>query len=135
MGLQYVDGRGIERTLTVADMATPDFQDAYSDLYKGINGFRPRGHSPEQMLHFFDTYEARYQEHEAEEAAALARRSEQDGIEYRSWSHYYDVKEAQDHALWEVEEKVRLARLAERKEFSRRGSPMPAIVAWEYGSL
>lgn len=134
MGLQFNDN-GIVRTLTVADMATPDFQESYSDLYKGINGFRPRGHSPETMLRFFDTYEVQLAEHEAEEKRQLAYVSERDGVEYRSWSHYYDVKEAADHAAWKAEEAARQAKLARRAEMYRRFSPLPVIEDWLYGRI
>lgn len=135
MGLQYVDGSGIERTLTVADMLTSDFQEAYSDLYKGLNGFRPRGHDAETMLHFFDTYEARFEESQEEDRQALARASERDGVEYTSWSHYYDVKEAKDYAEWQAEEAKRQEAAAFHAEFTRRDSPLPTIIAWEHGSI
>ena len=135
MGLQYVDGTGTERTLTVADMLLPDFQETYSDLYKGLNGFRPRGHDAETMLRFFDTYEAAFEESEAEEAAALARRSETDGVEYTSWSHYYSVQEAKDHAEYLKEEAIRQEEAARAAEMARRFSPLPAIEAWEHGAL
>lgn len=135
MGLQYVDGTGTERTLTVADMLTSDFQEAYSDLYKGLNGFRPRGHDAETMLHFFDTYEARFEESQEEDRQALAHVSERDGVEYTSWSHYYDVKEAKDHAEYLAEEAKRQEAEAHRAEFNRRGSPLPTIDAWEHGTI
>ena len=135
MGLQYVDGTGTERTLTVADMLTSDFQEAYSDLYKGLNGFRPRGHDAETMLRFFDTYEAAFEESEAEEAAALKHRSEQDGVEYTSWSHYYKVQEEKDHAEYLKEEAVRQEEAAIAAEMTRRFSPLPVIDAWEHGAL
>jgi hypothetical protein len=136
MGLQYVDGTGTERTLTVADMLTQDFQSAYSDLFKGLHGFRPSlNTSPEDMLRFFDTYEAAFEENEAEEAAALARVSERDGIQYRNWMHYYDEKEKRDYAEWQAEEAKRQEAAAHVAEFNRRGSPLPTIEAWEHGAI
>jgi len=135
MGLQYVDGTGTERTLTVADMLTQDFQSAYSDLYKGINGFRPRGHDAETMLRFFDTYEAQFHESEVEEAVALQRRSDRDGIQYTSWSHYYECKDNQAHEEWTKEQALLDAELAHKAEFERRDSPLPVIEAWEHGVL
>lgn len=135
MGLQYVDGSGIERTLTVADMLTPDFQEAYSDLYKGLNGFRPRGHDAETMLRFFDSYEERMAEHVAEEAAELARLSNMDGIQYRSWSHYYDEQERRDYDAWERAQAERQEALDYRAAFNARFSSLPAIEAWEHGAI
>jgi hypothetical protein len=134
MGLTFNDNGNV-RTLTLADMATPAFQESYSDLYKGIHGIRPRGHSVEMMLHFFDTYEQEFERHQAEEDAVLAYRSEKDGIQYTSWSHYYDVKEAKDADEWEAEQAIRKAEADLKAEFARRGSPLPAIEAWEYGTL
>ncbi len=135
MGLQFIDADGTERTLTVADMMLPDFADSYSDLYKGINGFRPRGHSPETMLHFFDTYEAQLAEHLEEEKRQLAYVSERDGVAYTSWMHYYDVKEQRDNEAWLAEKALKDAKLAHQAEFIRRGSPLPVIEAWEHGTL
>lgn len=135
MGLQFQDTNGTERTLTLEDMKTPDFQDSYSDLYKGINGFRPRGHSPEVMLHFFDTYEESLAQHVAEEAAELARLSAMDGIQYRNWSHYYDEKERKDYEAWERAHAERQEALDYRAAFNARFSSLPAIEAWEHGCL
>lgn len=124
-----------QAVLTLSDMETQDYQEAYSDLYKGINGFRPRGHDAATMLQFFNTYEAQFEESQEDDRRALKARSERDGVEYTSWSHYYDVKEAKDYAEWQAEEAKRAALAAEAAEFVRRGSPMPAIIAWEHGSL
>lgn len=134
MGLTFNDNGNI-RTLTLADMQTPDFQSAYSDLYKGLHGIRPRGDSAETMLHFFDTYEQEFERQKEQEDAALAYRSEQDGIQYTSWTHFYEVKEAKAYADWEAENAVRQAEIDLKAEFARRGSPLPFIEAWEYGSL
>lgn len=134
MGLTFNDNGNI-RTLTLADMATQDFQEAYSDLYKSLHGFRPRGHDAATMLRFFDNYETELAEVQAEEDRALARESEHDGVEYRSWSHYYDVKEARDHAEWERENAARQAKLAERAEMYRRFSPLPVVEDWLYGRI
>lgn len=134
MGLAFNDNGNI-RNLTLADMATPAFQEAYSDLYKGLYGIRPRGHSVETMLHFFDTYEKEFERHQAEEDAALAYRSEQDGIKYTSWNHFYQVKEAKEQEAWEAEQATRKAEADLKAEFARRGSPLPFIEAWEHGTL
>lgn len=133
MGLQFTDNNGNTRTLTLADMATQDFQESYSDLFKGLYGFRPRGHDAETMLHFFDTYEEAFKENEAEEARALEFVSERDGIEYRSWSHYYDEKERRDYEEYAREQAARQAKLAEKAEMNRRFSPLPVIEDWLYG--
>lgn len=134
MGLLFNDNGNI-RTLTLADMATSDFQESYSDLYKGLNGFRPRGHDAATMLRFFDNYEAEFEAAQAEEARALAHVSKRDGVEYRNWSHYYDVKEALEHAEWERENAARQAKLAKRAEMYRRFSPLPVVEDWLYGRI
>jgi hypothetical protein len=134
MGLQFVDANGTERTLTVEDMKTPAFQDAYSDLYKELNGFRPRcTTSPEQMLRFFDSYEDEFEAQAEQEREALARASERDGIQYRDWSHYYDCKEQRDFEEWRREDEARKAREAVKMEMRRRFSPLPVIEDWMYG--
>lgn len=134
MGIQFVDANGTERTLTVADMLTPTFQESFSDLYKSLNGFRPRcTFSPEAMLRFFDSYEDEMEAQAEQEREALARASERDGVEYRSWSHYYDLKEQRDFAAWRREEDARQAREAVKAEMRRRFSPLPVIEDWMYG--
>jgi len=138
MGLQFIDAKGNERTLTLEDMKTPVFQDSYSDLFKGLHGFRPRGEylcSPEVMLNFFDSYDQAMADYAAEEAAELARYSAEDGIEYRNWSHYYDEKERRDYEAWERAQVERQEALDYRAAFNARGSALPAIEAWEYGSF
>lgn len=134
MGLQFTDNNGNTRTLTLADMATQDFQESYSDLFKGLHGFRPRGlMDPATMLRFFDTYEDSFAEHEAEEARQLQYVSDRDGIQYRNWSHFYDEKERVAQEAYEREEAVRQAERAEKAEMNRRFSPLPIIEDWLYG--
>lgn len=136
MGLQFIDANGTERTLTEADMLLPDFQETYSDLFKSLHGFRPRGMmDPASMLRFFDTYEAEFEAQAEQEKAALAYASERDGFAYTSWSHFYELKEERDRKEWEAEEAARRAAAAEKAEFNRRGSPAPVIEAWEHGAL
>lgn len=139
MGLQFIDRNGDKRTLTLADMLTQDFQESYSDLFKGIYGFRPRGHTAESMLHFFDTYEELYARAEAEQE--IERGLRLDYLNYKHGREFTDLREAEcfneqvaynrymDELNRQEEEQARLA------ELNRRGSPLPVIEAWEYGSL
>jgi len=133
MGLQFIDANGNERTLTEADMLTPDFQDSYSDLHKGLHGFRPRYSTPEQMLRFFGDYEEAMEAHLAQEAAELIRLSERDGIAYRNWFHYYDEQERRDYEDYERQRIEREKQQARKAEMMRRGSPLPVIEDWDYG--
>ena len=131
MGLQFNDN-GVIRTLTLEDMKTDAFRETYYDLYKSLHGIKPRWEtSPEVMLHFFDNYEAEMEAEHQRELDALKVRSERDGVEYTSWSHYYDVKESVAHAKWEAEQAETLAKAMERQ---LRGGILDTIEDWEYGS-
>jgi len=132
MGLQFIDENGTERTLTVEDMKTDAFKEAYYDLFKSLHGIKPRWETcPEVMLHFFDNYEAEMEAELQRERDALKIRSERDGVEYASWSHYYELKEARDEAEWQAEQ-AKLS--AEIKERQLRGGILDTIEDWEHGS-
>lgn len=139
MGLQFIDTNGTERTLTLADMATPDFQDSYSDLYKTINGFRPRGHSLETMLHFFDTYEAQFAE--AEKEWELERAQRLAYLNQKFNRTFANLSEAEVHNMeqarlrYDRETQEEADRLAAAAEMTRRFSPLPVIEDWMYGSF
>jgi hypothetical protein len=140
---QYVDGTGTERALTVADMLHPDFQEAYSDLYKGLNGFRPRGHDTATMLRFFDTYEENFAEHQAEEDIRQAARLKYlEEKHSRTFETYYEAQRFNEDAAWTrhqeqmAREEEEAEAIADHKaELNRRFSPLAAIEAWEHGSL
>lgn len=135
MGIKF-DDNGTTRDLTVADMLRPEFQESYSDLFKSLYGFRPRGYtSPEAMLAFYDGYEAAFESQQEEEREALRRISARDGVEYSSWSHYYSEKERKAEEEWERENAVRIEQAAHKAEMNRRFSPLPVIEAWEHGSI
>lgn len=128
-----------QAALTLSDMATPDYQDAYSDLYKGINGFRPRGHDAATMLRFFETYDARIEEvleeDRREAAARLAYLNHKHGqvFDTLTIAERFNEKAAHDRFMAKLE--VEMAEEAEKVEFNRRYSPAPVIDAWEHGSL
>jgi hypothetical protein len=138
MGIQFNDN-GTVRDLTLADMATPDFQDSYSDLFKGINGYRPRGHSVETMLNFFDTYEERFAE--AEKEWQLEQDLRLDYLNHKHGQVFPDLQTAEHFnvqaalARYEREAQVEAEERAAKAEFVRRGSPQPAIEAWLHGSM
>jgi hypothetical protein len=113
-----------------------EVQDIISDLAKGLYGTRsacPR--TPEAQVFFMNNYEAAFKEEEEREAALLKRNSERDGIEYRNWSHYYSEQDRRAAEAWERENAARIEQQAHKAEFNRRGSPLPAIEAWEHGAL
>lgn len=135
MGIEFNDN-GIIRNLTVADMLTDEFRETYYDLYKGLNGIKPRWEtSPEVMLHFFDTYEEQYAAEREREAAELAALSQQDGIEYRNWSHFYDEKERRDEEAYQREAEAKASKRDYLARVAARFSPLAAIREWEYGAI
>jgi len=138
MGLQFNDN-GVTRTLTLADMATMTFQEAYSDLYKGINGFRPRGHSVESMLHFFDTYEEQFAQSEKEEAAARANRlaylNQKHGQVFDTLTIAERFNEQAAYNRFMAKMEAESEAEAVKAEFKRRFSPAPVIDAWEHGAI
>lgn len=142
MGLQFKDINGVERTLTEADMLLPEFRESYSDLFKGLNGFRPRGDyfmSPSVMLRFFDTYEDEIEAHlEAErheEEIYKASLEAQFGQSFETLGQALLHREKVEYDLYLQECAAREAEKAHQRELMRRGSPLPVIEAWEYGAI
>jgi hypothetical protein len=111
-----------------------EVQDIISDLAKSLYGTRSAcPTTPEAQVFFMNNYEEAMNEELEREAAVLKARSERDGIEYRSWSHYYDEKERRDNEAWERENAERQAKAAHDAELKRRFSPLPVVEAWEHG--
>ena len=121
---------------TAAEVAAnfSDFAGTYSDLFKSLHNFRPRGlMDPQIIADFLNSYEERFAEEEAREAAELEALGEQYGRVFRDWHEYYDMlerKDARERAEYFAEQ---AREEAEAREFARRGSPMPYIMAWEHG--
>lgn len=128
-----IDANGNQVVYTLEDMLSEDMKDAYSELHKDLYSFRPFNFNPEAMLTFFEQYDAVFESQQAESAAELKSLGDRDGIEYRNWSHYYDEKERKSYEDYERQAAEEATRKAEQVEFSRRGSPMPAIEAWMHG--
>lgn len=109
----------------------------YSDAFKDIYGYRPRGeylNSPEYVAEFWNDHERLFAESQEQDRRDLEAACEAVGIPVTTWSAYYDHLEAEDlaerEALELAEEDARL----EREEFYRRGSPAPVVQAWEHGA-
>lgn len=141
MGLQFRDEAGNERTLTLTDMATDDFKDSYSDLFKVIYDFRPRGEhlwTPEVMLAFFDSYEERFAEKEKEWEEE--REARLDYLKCKHQRNFTSLKEAEDFnvqaalARYEREAEAERQEKDRKAEMTRRFSPLPVIEDWMYGT-
>lgn len=140
MGLQFIDINGTERTLTEADMLLPEFRESYSDLFKGLHGFRPRGlMDPATMLRFFDTYEDEIEAHLErechEEELYKASLEAQFGRSFETLSEALRHREKVEYDLYLQECAAREAEEARRRELTRRFSPLPLIEAWEHGVI
>jgi hypothetical protein len=142
MGLQFIDESNVERTLTVEDMKTDLFRDSFSDLFKSLNGWRPRGEhywTPEYMLSFFDTYDADMEKQVEQERQELEERRLYLEVKHgRSFASYTDadifnVEAARQRYAREAEEEKKAQALKDK--FNARMSPLPVIDAWEHGSL
>ena len=108
----------------------------YSDAFKSIYGYRPRGeylNSPEAEASFWNSYEEESQRVEAEEQDTLRFYGEEHGRIFPTFSAYYDFIEAEEERRYCEAKEARRAAQAEREEFHRRGSPQPIIQAWEHG--
>jgi hypothetical protein len=126
--------------LTLADMATPAYQDCYSDMFKSLHGFRPRGewcNTPEFMLQFFKDYDA-----DIEAELERDRQEAAERLVYLNHKHstnFTTLHEASRHneqmafARWEREAEALQAEKDRKAEMTRRFSPLPIIEAWEYG--
>lgn len=123
-------------TYTAAEIAANfnDFASTYSDLFKSLYNFRPRGlMEPQMIADFLNSYGERFAEEEAREAAELAALGDKWGQQFRTWSDYYDMLERKDAREREEYFAEKAREEAEAAEFARSGSPMPYVIAWEYG--
>lgn len=127
--------------LTLADMATPAYQDCFSDMFKEINGFRPwlsLYSDHEAMLRFFNTYDQQIEEVIAEHDRADARRlvylNEKHGTSFTTLREASKHNEQMAWNRWEQEREAEAAAKAQQAEMTRRFSPLPYIEAWEYGA-
>jgi hypothetical protein len=105
----------------------------YSDAYKEIHGFRPRGHSSEMEASFWNNFDRLWADMVAEEAAQLAALCDHHGQDFPNFMAYYNFLDEVREAEYREECAAREAAEAERAEFNRRGSPMPFIDSWEHG--
>jgi hypothetical protein len=108
----------------------------YSDAFKEIHGFRPRGdywNNPEAVARFWNTFDEEFQRVEDEEQEHLRALGEQHGRIFRNMSAYYDFYEARQEQEWLEQAAQKREAEEARAEFFRRGSPTPIIDAWEHG--
>lgn len=112
------------------------WQGTYSDLFKGLHGFRPRGdmmNTAEMICSFLNSYEENFQFSQEEDARELAALGENYGQVFANWHEYYDTLERKDAREREEYFAEQAREEAEDREFNRRGSPTPHIIAWEHG--
>lgn len=114
-------------------MHTNDVLECFSDLFKGINGFRPRGMSGDYVSWFMNNYDRLFEDSLQEEKAELAHLSEKHGQNFASMMAYYDFKEAADYLAYEQKKAADNAAKRERNDLHRRNSPRMAIYLWEHG--
>jgi len=109
----------------------------YSDAFKEIYGYRPRGeyvNSPEYVAEFWNSFEELFDAVQEQDRADLTAACEAVGIPVTNWMDYYDFLEVKDQAEREAYQAMEAEYAAERAEFYRRGSPAPAIEAWAHGA-
>lgn len=106
----------------------------FSDLYKDINGVRPRGNiSDETIQWYFDNSSiliAAEMEREAEELAHLA---ETIGRPFENWSAYYDYLEAKEYEDYLADKAAREAAEVLRIRLLDPRCTLHVIEAWEHG--
>ena len=126
------------KTVTAAQVEAGLTDDwCYSDAFKDIYGYRPRGefvNSPEYVAEFWNSFDELFAAAEAEDKADLFAVCEAAGIPVTTWSAYYEWLEAKDLAERQEYLAAEKAAAAERAEYFRRGSPAPAIEAWAHGA-
>ena len=98
------------------DISTEDLFSAYSDCYKSLNGFRPRMTTREDMKAFFESYDERFEEEEENERHALARRSEECGVEFKTWHEFYAYEDAKSYAAYETQQRAEYEHLEEQAD-------------------
>ncbi len=126
------------KTVTAAQVAAGLTDDwCYSDAFKEIYGYRPRGeylNCPEYVAEFWNSFDELFAAAQEQDAADLAAACEAVGIPVTNWMAYYDFLEAKDQAEREAYEAMEAEAAAEKAEFYRRGSPAPVLEAWAHGA-
>ena len=126
------------KTVTAADVVAGLTDDwCYSDAFKEIYGYRPRGEfvtSPEYVAEFWNSFDELFAEAQRQDRADLEAACEAVGIPVTTWMAYYDFLEAKDLAEREAYDAMEAEYAAERAEYFRRGSPAPVIEAWAHGA-
>lgn len=113
-------------------LSTEQLLESYSDAFKDINGYRPRGeylHTREYLIHFWATFNDRLAEVEAEEAAHL------EFLGFPSWTAYYNHLDRQYWLECVSQELLAEAVADMNTEYSTRGSIVPIIDAWDRGDI
>lgn len=109
----------------------------YSDAFKEIYGYRPRGeyvNSPEYVAEFWNSFDELFTQAQAVDKADLFAACEAVGIPVTTWTAYYDYLEAKDLVEREMYEAQEAEAAAEKAEYYRRGSPAPVLEAWAHGA-
>jgi hypothetical protein len=125
-------------TVTAAQVAAGLTDDwCYSDAFKSIYGYRPRGeyiNSPEYVARFWNEFDVLCAEAEAQDREDLAAACEAAGIPVTNWTAYYDWLEAKDRADEAAFYAEQAEIAAEKAEYFRRGTPTHAVEAWAHGA-
>lgn len=126
------------KTVTAAQVGAGLTDDwCYSDAFKEIYGYRPRGeyvNSPEYVADFWNSFEENFAEAQRQDAEDLQTACDAVGIPNTGWMAYYDFLEAKDQAEREAYELAEMEAAEEKAEFYRRGSPAPVLEAWAHGA-
>lgn len=122
------------KNITAADVLAGMTADwCYSDAHKDIYGFRPRGHSAEQEAWFWNNFDSLWQNMQEEDERQLQSLRDHYQQEFPTWMSYFDFMDDRREQEYQAQLDEQAMAQAERREFLRRGSPLPIIQAWEHG--
>ncbi len=125
------------KIITATEIAAnrSDWLDGWSDLFKGLHGVRPRWTpSNEELAQFYNTYDEEFELHQKEEQRQLDSLSEQHGIEFKTWSKYYDHLDTLEAVRWAREQAEYEAEVKANKVRLRRLRAAIAEENWEFGA-
>jgi hypothetical protein len=106
----------------------------FSDLYKDINGVRPRGSfTDEQVQWWFDNHDRLAAEELAQEAQQLVLLGEMNGRVFANYSEYYDFLEAREYEEYLADKAEKAAAEMRRIQLLDPRCTLHAIEAWAHG--
>ena len=106
----------------------------FSDLYKDINGVRPRGNfTDEQIQWWFDNHDRLAAEEAEQEAQQLVVLGELNGRVFANYSEYYDFLEAREYEEYLADKAAQAAAEMLRIQKLDPRCILHVIEAWEHG--